>query len=278
MGMLDAFSLRGKSALVTGAASGLGLAYAEALAEAGAAVTLADLDGARAEREAARLAASGQPARVAAVDVCDRAGLHAAFEAHAEIYGGVDVVFCNAGIDSGVGVWSPAGGRNEAGQIDTLSPEIWDSTLAVNLTGVFNTIREAARLMKQGGRGGSIVATSSNAAFLTAPMAGTAYMPSKAGVSHLVRSVALELAEYGIRVNAIAPGPFVTEIGGGGVKNDPAVRAAWSALIPLGEMATPDQIKPLAVFLASDASRYMTGSQVVIDGGMSLGPPPSRRP
>jgi NAD(P)-dependent dehydrogenase (short-subunit alcohol dehydrogenase family) len=278
MALLDAFSLEGKSALVTGAASGLGLAYAEALAEAGAAVTLADLDGARAEAEARRLASLGRDVRSAGVDVRDREGLRAAFDAHRAACGGVDAVFCNAGIDSGEGFLDVSGRRNGRGQIDVLSPEVWDRTIAVNLTGVFNTIREAVRLMKQGGRGGSIVVTSSNAAFVTAPMAGTAYMPSKAGVSHLVRGVALELAEYGIRVNAIAPGPFVTEIGGGGVKTDPAVRAAWSALIPLGEMAMPDRIKPLAVFLASEASSYMTGSQVVIDGGMSLGRPPSPGP
>ena len=97
------------------------------------------------------------------------------------------------------------------------------------------------------------------------------YMPAKAGVLHMVRALALELADYRIRVNAIAPGPFVTNIGGGWVKKDPEIRKAWDAIVPLGRMAEPEQIKPLALLLASDASDYMTGSHVVIDGGMMLG-------
>lgn len=267
------WSLAGRSALVTGGGSGLGLAFAEALAEAGAAVTIADIAADRAEQAAQRLTAAGYNAVGSCINVCDRAALHDAFEAHLARFGGLDSVFCNAGIDSGTGVWNPAGHRNAAGQIDMLADADWDSTIATNLTGVFNTLKEAARVMKAHGIRGSIVVTSSNAAFTVAPMAGTAYMPAKAAVSHLMRSAALELAAWGIRVNAIAPGPFATRIGGGGVIDDPQVRSAWDALIPLGSMASPERIKPLAVFLASDASDYMTGSEVVIDGGMSLGRP-----
>ncbi|MEH3108016.1 MAG: SDR family oxidoreductase [Sphingomonas fennica] len=87
----------------------------------------------------------------------------------------------------------------------------------------------------------------------------------------MVRHVALELAEYRIRVNAIAPGPFVTNIGGGWLKKDPVARAKWDALVPLGRVAEVDQIKPLALYLASDASSYVTGSHMLIDGGMALG-------
>jgi NAD(P)-dependent dehydrogenase (short-subunit alcohol dehydrogenase family) len=119
-------------------------------------------------------------------------------------------------------------------------------------------------------RKGSIIATSSNAAIINEPIVGTPYMPAKAGVAHLVRNVALELAEYGIRVNAIAPGPFVTNIGGGAL-TDPVVRAAWDSRVPLGRIAETWQIKPLALYLASDASSYMTGAQLVIDGGHVLG-------
>lgn len=273
MPVLDAFAIAGRSAVVTGAASGLGLAYAEAMAEAGACVTLSDVDGAAAEVQARRLCALGHRVRAAQLDVMDRAATRAVIDAHVATFGGLDIAFANAGVDSGIGFQSPQGRRNPEGQIDTLDPVGWDRTIAVNLTGVFNTIREAARVMKSGGKGGSIIATSSNAALVTAPMVGLAYMPAKAGVAHLVRSAALELAAYRIRVNAIAPGPFVTNIGGGLLKTDPAVRAAWDALVPLGGIAETDRIKPLALLLASDASSYMTGAQVVIDGGMMLGAP-----
>ena len=193
------------------------------------------------------------------------------FDAHVARYGGIDIVFANAGIDPGAGFWNPGGFRNPEGQIDALDPARWDRTIAINLTGVFNTIREGVRCMKAAGKGGSIIATSSNAAIVNEPIVGIAYMPAKAGVAHLVRHAALELAEYGIRVNAIAPGPFVTNIGGGWLKKDPVARAAWDALVPVGRVAETYQIKPLALFLASDASSYMTGSHVLIDGGMALG-------
>jgi NAD(P)-dependent dehydrogenase (short-subunit alcohol dehydrogenase family) len=268
---LDRFDISGRSAFVTGAASGLGLAYAEAMAEAGASVTLADIDGAGAEREAERLRGEGWTAQGLAADVTDRAALRAAFDAHEGAYGGLDICFANAGIDVGGGFWSPEGHRNPEGQIDAYDPERWDRSIAVNLTGIWNTIREGVRLIKAGGRGGSVIATASNAGLVTEPIVGLPYMPAKAGVLHMVRALGLELAEFGIRVNAIAPGPFVTNIGGGWVKNNPAARKAWDAIVPLGKMADPEQIKPLALLLASDASDYMTGSQVVIDGGMMLG-------
>ena len=269
MGTLDQFDIRGRSGLVTGAASGIGLAYAEMLAEAGARVTLTDIDGEGAEREAVRLRGEGFEARAAQLDVTDRARMEQVFDAHAEAYGGLDICFANAGIDPGPGFWNPKGHRNEDGQIDTAPPERWDRTIAINLTGVYDTLRNAARLMKPQRRG-SIIATSSNAAVLNEPIVGMPYMPAKAGVMHMVRHVALELAEFGIRVNAIAPGPFVTNIGGGWLR-DPVVKAAWDSSVPLGKIAVTDQIKPLALYLASDASSYMTGSHVVIDGGAMIG-------
>lgn len=272
MTTLDQFNIAGRSALVTGAASGIGLAYAEAMAEAGALVTLTDVDGEGAGREAERINASGGKARAATLDVCDRARMRVVFDEHVAACGGLDICFANAGMDPGPGFWNPGGFRNDNGQIDTLDAENdWDKSLGVNLTGIFNTMREAARVMKAAGKGGSIVATASNAGIINEPIVGMAYMPAKAGVLHMVRHVALELAEYRIRVNAIAPGPFITNIGGGWVKKDPVAKAAFDKTIPLGAMAQTDQIKPLALLLASDASSYMTGAHVVIDGGVQLG-------
>lgn len=272
MTTLDQFAIAGRSAIVTGAASGIGLAYAEAMAEAGATVTLTDVDAESLEREAARITAEGGKVRTAVLDVRDRAAMRAVFDDHVAACGGLDICFANAGIDPGPGFWNPGGFRNPDGQIDTLDAERdWDRSLSINLTGIFNTMREAARVMKAGGRGGSIIATASNAGIINEPIVGMAYMPAKAGVLHMVRHTALELAEYRIRVNAIAPGPFITNIGGGWVKKNPVAKAAFDKTIPLGAMAETSQIKPLALLLASDASSYMTGAHVVIDGGVQLG-------
>ena len=270
MKTLDQFDIAGRSAIVTGAASGIGLAYAETMAEAGAKVTLTDIDGEAAEREAARLRSEGYEARADRLDVADRAETARVLDAHAAAFGGLDIAFANAGIDTGAGFWNPEGHRNPEGQIDTYDPARWDRSIAVNLTGIYNTIRDSVRIMKKAGRGGSIIATASNAGLVVEAIVGMPYMPAKAGVLHMVRCLALELAEYRIRVNAIAPGPFVTNIGGGWLK-DPVVREAWDSSVPVGRIAETHQIKPLALLLASDASSYITGSHVLIDGGMALG-------
>jgi NAD(P)-dependent dehydrogenase (short-subunit alcohol dehydrogenase family) len=274
---LDQFDIRGRSALVTGAASGIGLAYAECMAEAGAKVTLTDIDGEGAAREAQRLVDEGYGARWSVCDVSKLDEVARVFDDHVEAYGGCDIAFANAGLDVGNGFWTPEGTRNPDGQIDVYDPERWYKSIGINLTGVFHTVREAARVMKAnekngGRRGGSIVITSSNAADVNEAIVGVPYMAAKAGVKHFMRHAAYELAAFGIRVNAIAPGPFVTNIGDGWVKKNPAAKAAWDELVPVGRMAETYQIKPLALLLASDAGSYMTGSHVMIDGGMQLGP------
>jgi NAD(P)-dependent dehydrogenase (short-subunit alcohol dehydrogenase family) len=271
---LDQFDIRGRSALVTGAASGIGLAYAECMAEAGARVTLTDIDAEGAEREAARLVSEGYEARWDACDVSDLDQVARAFDNHVAAWGGCDIAFANAGLDVGNGFWSPEDKRNPAGQIDVYPKAAWDKSIGINLTGVFHTVREAARVMKANteSRGGSIVITSSNAAEVNEAIVGVPYMAAKAGVKHFMRHAAYELAAYGIRVNAIAPGPFVTNIGDGWVKKNPAAKKAWDQMVPVGRMAETYQIKPLALLLASDAGSYMTGAHVMIDGGMQLGP------
>jgi len=267
--VLKQFDIRGRSALVTGAGSGIGLAYAEALAEAGASVTLAGRTAANVEREAERFRKQGWKARASQVDVADEAQVRAIFDDHLREFGRLDIAFANAGLGVGHGYMSPAGGRAADSQIDTFDVADWQRNIDVHLSGAMYTVRHAARLMKAAKAPGSIVVTSSNASVITVPIIATAYMAAKAGVAHFVRNAALELAAYKIRVNTIAPGSFVTNIGGGHLHN-PAVKAVWDKIVPLGEMAQPEQIKGLALYLASDASNYMTGAELFIDGGVSL--------
>jgi NAD(P)-dependent dehydrogenase (short-subunit alcohol dehydrogenase family) len=139
----------------------------------------------------------------------------------------------------------------------------------VNLNSVFTTIQRCAFHMKKQ-RAGRIIITTSIASFRNQGWVGMPYMPAKAGAAHLVRQAALELAHYNITVNAIAPGAFATNIGGGRLKSED-VRRAMSERIPLGRVADPAEIKGLALFLASSASSFMTGVEIPIDGGASLG-------
>lgn len=265
------FDMTGRAALVTGGASGIGLAQVEALAEAGARVTLSDLNLEHAEAQAERLRCEGFEVRATKLDVAQVEQVAAAMDAHIAAYGALDTCFANAGVDAGPGYWDPAGQRRiPEGEIDRMDLAHWDRVISINLTGAMYTMREAVRVMKANGTKGSIVATTSNASTRLFPIVGTSYMAAKAGLRHLVQSLALELADYGIRVNAIAPGAFVTNIAGG-ILADPDVRAIWAKGVPLGDMADTHQMKPLALYLASEASAYVTGAEIYIDGGVQLG-------
>ncbi len=271
MSLETMFNVTGKSVVVTGAAYGLGRAYAEIMAQQGAMVTLIDLNADQLNRTVAEISAAHGKVYGIVCDVTDRAGMDAAFDEIAGHQGGIDVVFANAGVDAGPGFLTPEGRRNPEGEIDNLHDDHWDKVIGVNLTSIYYTMKLAARHMKRQGRGGSIIATSSIAAFYVDGIVGTPYMPAKAGVSHLVKQLAMELGRYNIRVNAICPGPFITNIAGGRMANveDRQAFIRWSCL---GRVAETDEIKPLALYLASGASAYVTGSQMVIDGGLILRP------
>src|SRR3984885_14712714 len=212
------FKVDGYGVIGTGGASGLGLGFSEALAENGARVTMIDIDAGRIERESERLRALGYAVRGEVIDVRDHAGLERAFDAALAAHGRLDVVFANAGIDSGPGfVCSWVGSerpRNPEGALCNYADERWQRVIDINLTGIFATLRAAARIMKPQ-RSGRLILTTSVAAYQCEPAIGAAYMAAKAGAAHLMHSVALELAAYDITVNAIAPGFFVTNIGGG---------------------------------------------------------------
>ncbi|MDE1164554.1 MAG: SDR family NAD(P)-dependent oxidoreductase [Pseudomonas sp.] len=263
------FAVEGLHCVVTGAASGIGLAYSEVMAEAGAQVTLLDIDATRLHEQVERLCESGLNVQGEVVDATDRAAMYDCFERIGQRHGRLDVVFANAGIDAGPGFLDCDGQRCPQGALEALEEAHWDKVLATNLTSVFTTLRAAVRLMKPQGSG-RIIVTTSNAAMLNEAIVGTPYMPAKAGAASLVRQAAMELARYGINVNAIAPGPFVTNIAGGRL-NNAADRAAFAQRVPQHRIASTEEIKGLALFLASPASSYVTGAQIVIDGGQMLG-------
>ena len=263
--MQEMFDVRGKSVIVTGGASGIGRAYAEVMADNGARVCIFDVDAKGLDVVVAEMKAGGAEVWGQALDVADRPRMAEAFDAVAQRHGRIDVVFANAGIDAGPGFLSTEGHRIPEGAIDVLDDSHWDRVIEVNLTSVYTTVKHAARHMKRTG-GGRIIVTSSIAAQINEAIVGTPYMPAKAGVDHFVRQMAMELGVFGILVNCISPGPFMTNIAGGRLKI-PADRRAFEAQSLIGRIGETDDIKGLALYLAAPCSSYVTGSQMVIDGG-----------
>lgn len=263
------FDVRGLSVLVTGAASGVGLGYAEALAANGAHVTLTDIDKAALDAAVARLRAAGGQAWAHTADVTLPATLRVAMEAVVRREGRLDVVFANAGISAGPGFLRGDGTRNPDAALENLSPEVFERALRINLMGALNTLQAATPHMKRQG-GGRIVVTSTVSTIKTETLVSTLYVASKAGLLQLVRQAALELATYGILVNGIAPGPVITNIGGGRLRN-PEARQPFERVTPLKRLASPQDLYGAALFLASPASAYITGIQVTVDGGLCLG-------
>jgi NAD(P)-dependent dehydrogenase (short-subunit alcohol dehydrogenase family) len=261
----DMFDVKGKSVIVTGGASGIGQAYAEVMAENGARVCIFDLDDQRLASVVARLKAQGGDVWGLVIDVSDRARMASGFDEVAQKHGRIDVVFANAGIDAGPGFLSTEGLRIPEGAIDVLDDHHWDRVIAVNLSSVYTTVKHATRHMKKTG-GGRIIVTSSIAAQINEAIVGTPYMPAKAGVDHFVRQMAMELGVFGILVNCISPGPFMTNIAGGRLQI-PADRKAFESQSLIGRIGDTEDIKGLALYLASPCSSYVTGSQIVIDGG-----------
>lgn len=264
------FDVRGKRVIVTGGASGIGLAIVEVLAEHGARVAIADIAVAQAEGEAARMRGLGQDVRAVYADVGNGASAMSAIDACAAELGGIDVLYANAGIDPGSGVLGPDGERSIDGALENYDLSRWSRVIDISLNGVFHCTRAAVPHMKAQGSGRIIITTSVSSVRATA--IGIAYSAAKAGAAHFMRNAALELARYNIQVNAIAPGPFVTGIGDGHVR-DPKVQEMMRGMIPLGRMGDVEEMKGLALFLASPAASFMTGAEIFNDGGLSLGPP-----
>lgn len=273
MSVSSRFDVSGYGVVVTGGASGLGLAYGEVMAAHGARVTLIDLDGSAIDAQVSRLRDEGLDVRGAVVDVTDHAGLDRVIDEAADSYGQLHVAFANAGIDPGagfVGAWAgDERPRVPEGALERYADERWSRVIEINLTGIFATARAAARHMRPRGFG-RIIVTTSLAATRVEPAIGSAYMAAKAGAAHFMRCAALELAAYNITVNAIAPGFIVTNIGGGHA-HKPEMQKAVGKVVPMHRVGFPDDLEGLALFFASPGSSYITGQEVIIDGGWGLG-------
>ena len=246
----------GKVALVAGAGGGIGGAGAEALAREGAAVVCTDIDGAAAEATAGRIRDGGGQAAARALDVCDRGAVDQAVAAAVRQFGRLDILLDCAGI-------------SHRGNFLDLDAATWDRIIAVNLTGMFHLGQAAARQMVRQGPGdkggGGIINVTSQLAEVARPERA-AYIASKGGGRSLTHAMAVDLAAHGIRVNAIAPGPTLTGLTRASY-TDPAARRATEALIPLGRLGQPDDLVGAVLFLASDESRWVTGSTVTVDSG-----------
>ena len=248
--MIDPQPLKGKAAIVTGAAGGIGRAYARGLAEAGAAVVLADIRGEAAAEQAAAIAADGYEAIGIQVDVTSEESTLAMARQTSERFGSVDILVNNAALMAEI---------MTRGQLTTIPLEMWHRTLDVNLTGPFLCTRAVVPYMKEKGYG-KIINQSSGGAWL----GGAHYGMTKLGIVSMTISLAKELAKSGIRVNAIAPGWTNTEAGNS--TTSPEIRAAIGRSIPF-PFGEPEDLVGGLVFLASAASDWVTGVTLNIDGG-----------
>lgn len=247
----DLIDLTGRTAVVTGGGNGIGQGIALRLAEAGAAVVIADID-----LEAARATAAsiGERAVGVRIDVSAESAGEDLVAAASEAFGGIDILVNNAGV----------GGHAPFVEMER---SVVRASIDLNVTGTFTVSQAVARHMIERGTGGRIIMTSSIESIGPSVIGMSAYVASKHAVFGMVKSFALELAQYGISVNSVAPGMIATP--GLGKTPDEALRP-YAERVPAGRHGTPDDVGRAALFLASDLASYITGTQIVVDGGRIL--------
>jgi sorbose reductase len=251
MSVLDLFDLHGRTALVTGASSGIGKKVAEAYLQAGAQVAIAARHFEVLEKVAAELASTSATVMPIGCDVTQPDQVSRMVDQVTAELGGIDIAVCNAGV------------INLKAMLE-MSPEEFQAMQDTNVTGVFLTAQAAARAMVSQGRGGAIINTASMSGhIINVPQQAGHYCTSKAAVIQLTKALAVELAPHNIRVNSVSPGYILTEL----VEPMAEYHRLWEPKIPLGRIGRPEELTGLYLYLASEASSYMTGSDVVIDGG-----------
>lgn len=253
----SAFDLTGRVALITGGNSGIGLGFAQALAQAGADIAIWGTNAAKNAAAQLQLQSSGVRIETFVCDVGDEAAVDDTFAATVQRMGRVDGCFANAGV---------TGRGNKA--FTEMAAEEWRRVMRINLDGAFLTFRAATRHMVQRGGGGVLVGTASLAALMGAARSEH-YGATKGGMVSLVRALAVEFARHGIRANAILPGWIETDMTAGSMANE-KFRDNVLPRIPLRRWGTPEDFGGIAVYLMSDASRFHTGDSLLIDGGYSL--------
>jgi NAD(P)-dependent dehydrogenase (short-subunit alcohol dehydrogenase family) len=251
MGRLD-----GKVAVITGGGSGIGRVASLLFASEGASVVVADVVTDQAESAAAEIVAAGGSATAVSVDVSDQAQVESMVATAVSTHGGLHVLFNNAGIFP----------DDDGGVLET-PPDTWTKVMEVNLKGVWLGCRAAVPAMLESG-GGSIINVASFVALVGAATAQIAYTASKGGVLAMTREVAVEFARKGIRANSICPGPIETPLLAE-LLADPARRERRLVHIPMGRFGRPEEIAKAALFLASDEASFVTGSALVVDGGIT---------
>lgn len=256
MGIIEKMRLDKKAIFVTGGARGIGKSVATAFAEAGADLAIVDVDIEEAKKTAAEIAENNGVKTIAIkTDVTDPAQVDAMVKEVVDTYGKLDVAFCNAGICINVAA-------------EEMSFEQWKKVIDINLTGVFLTAQAAGKQMLKQGKGSIINTASMSGHIVNVPQPQCAYNASKAGVIMLTKSMAVEWAKKGVRVNCISPGYIGTDL----INNDENLKPLieqWNAMAPMGRLGRPEELQSVCVYLAGDASSFTTGSDFVVDGAFT---------
>ncbi|SCP97714.1 glucose 1-dehydrogenase [Anaerobium acetethylicum] len=255
MGIIERMRLDGKTAFVTGGARGIGKSIATAIAEAGSNVAIIDLDIEEAKKTADEIAKLGVKTIAIKADVTKEEDVDNMIKVILDTFGKLDVAFCNAGICLNI----PA---------EEMTYDQWKKVIDINLNGVFLSSQAAAKVMLKQGKGSIINTASMSGHIVNVPQPQCSYNASKAGVIMLTKSMAVEFAKKGVRVNSISPGYIGTELTLESPTLKPLIEQ-WNAMSPVGRMGRPDELQAIAVYLAGDTSDFTTGSDFIIDGAFS---------